>query len=410
MDLNALIYGLGLSGLFTSRAFMPAFLTACVLRWGDNLNAVPLVGQLLDKLPLLDNLGGEPTWFTNGYVISALGILSVLEIASSKIPEAEQALADVSKYLKTGMAAATYFGLISTADAQFVEGNLLVAQAGFFANIYGLIITFTTYVTASARDGIFSLLMEADEDDDIGLRRILNWAEDGWAVIGLFWLVLYPAIVLIVLGVIAGTFLLIRKYISYKEEKSKIECPSCHEKIYPSATECPHCHAENPTPMTIGLFGGSKKKPVASLESHQLNLVEKKRCPKCATRFEKRNPRQLCSCCGHELLANPQFREAYLSRIGARVPLTLLICLGLSFVPFLGLVIGVILYRVQLVAPFRRYIPLHRSFFIKWFIRLLFIFLFAVQLVPGAGFWVVPVMAIISYTMYRRSFVRSLNA
>jgi len=410
MDLNALLYGLGLSGLFTSRAFVPAFLTACVLRWGDNLASMPLVGQLLDKLPLLDNLGGEPTWFTNGYVITALGVLSALEIVSSKIPEAEQALADVNKYLKTGMAAATYFGLVSTADSQFIEGNLLVSQAGFLANIYGIIVTFTTYITASARDGIFALFMDADEDDDIGLRRLINWAEDGWAVIGFFWLVLYPAIVLVVLGVIAASFILIKKYLSYKEEKSKIECPSCHDKVYPSATECPHCHNAMPSPKAIGLFGQSKDKDISDLESHQLNLVEKKRCPKCATRFEKRTTKQLCATCGYELFKDASFRQAYLSRIAARVPVVLLFCLGLSFIPFFGLVIGVILYRVQLVAPFRRYIPLHRNFLIKWFIRILFFILIAVQLMPGAGFWVVPVMALISYSMYRRSFVRSLEA
>ena len=404
MDLNSLIYGLGISGLFASRAFLPAFISSVVLRWGDHF-------PFLSNIDFLQNIGGgEPTWFTNGYVITALGVLSMLEVGATKIPEAEEALESVSKYLKTGMVAATYFGFLSTADKAYIEGNLLVMQAGFLANVWGFISIANTYITSGIRNGIMELLFEADEDDSLGLRKMIAWAEDAWAVIGFFWLIIYPIVVLIILAVLLGSAFLLKKYFQYKEERSKVTCESCGEQNYPCATECHNCHTPIPNPVRVGLFGQSKNdRPAEDLAKHKLHLAEKKRCPACGTRLEDRNPHQTCGTCGHELFKDPDFASDYLSMVGGRLVPVLLICLALSFIPFLGLVIGVIIYRVQLVAPFRRYIPLHRSFFIKWMIRLFFIILIAVQLIPGVGAVVVPLMALISYRSYRKSFVESLT-
>ena len=66
------------------------------------------------------------------------------------------------------------------------------------------------------------LLFEADEDDSLGLRKMIAWAEDAWMVIGFFWLILYPIVVLIILGVLLGSAFLLKKYFQYKEERSKI--------------------------------------------------------------------------------------------------------------------------------------------------------------------------------------------
>ncbi|MCB1122945.1 MAG: hypothetical protein KJT03_15425, partial [Verrucomicrobiae bacterium] len=232
-----------------------------------------------------------------------------------------------------------------------------------------------------------------------------------WAIIGFFWLIIYPFVVLAIIGSLVGIAYLLKKYFAYREERSKVDCESCGEKNYPCATECFSCHTLLTTPVRVGFFGQSKKnKPAENVEKHKLLLTEKKRCPACGTRLETRNPHQACPSCGHELFKDPQFAQDYLSMVGNRLFPVLLICLGLSFIPFIGLVIGVIIYRVNLVAPFRRYIPLHSSFFIKWMIRLFFFILIAVQLIPGVGAVVVPVMALINYRSYRRSFVKVLAA
>lgn len=403
MDLNSLIYGLGISGLFASRAFLPAFVSSVVLRYGNDF-------PFLKDIEFLQNVGGgEPTWFTNGYVILALGVLSLLEIGATKIPEAEEALENVNKYLKTGMVAATYLGFLSTADKSYIEGNLLVTQAGFMSNVWLVLTSATTYLCTSIRSGILEVLYEADEDDSLGLRNLIAWAEDAWAVIGFIWLILYPVVVLIIIGCLVGTAYLLKKYFEHREERAKVACESCGEKNFPCAPECHSCHTPFPRPVQVGFFGQSKKdRPVENLEQHRFRLVEKKRCPACGTRLEEKNPYQTCPACGHELFKDPAFARDYLSLVSGRFVPVMLICLGLSFIPFIGLVIGVIVYRVNLVAPFLRYIPLHRSFFIKWLVRLFFFILVALQLIPGVGAVVVPIMALISYRTYRRSFVREL--
>ncbi|MCB1120193.1 MAG: DUF4126 family protein, partial [Verrucomicrobiae bacterium] len=167
--MNSLIYGLGISGLFASRAFLPAFISSVVLRYGNEF-------PFLKDVAFLQNVGGgEPTWFTNGYVILALGVLSILEIAATKIPEAEEAMESVNKYLKTGMVAATYLGFLSAADKSYIEGNLIVTQAGIMSNVWLFISTANTYICSSIRSGILEVLFEADEDDSLGLRKLIAW-------------------------------------------------------------------------------------------------------------------------------------------------------------------------------------------------------------------------------------------
>jgi hypothetical protein len=81
----------------------------------------------------------------------------------------------------------------------------------------------------------------------------------------------------------------------------------------------------------------------------------------------------------------------------------------MSLIPVIGLIPGVIYYRLALVAPFRRYIPMTHNFVAKWSIRLLFFALVSMQIVPGLGGFVVPIMAMVSFLVYRTTFCKMLN-
>jgi hypothetical protein len=70
----------------------------------------------------------------------------------------------------------------------------------------------------------------------------------------------------------------------------------------------------------------------------------------------------------------------------------------------LGVIPGVIYYRLTIVAPFRRYIPAGRGFVLRWGIRLAVVVLVAFQWVPVAGGLAVPLMTLISYAAYRTAF------
>jgi hypothetical protein len=88
----------------------------------------------------------------------------------------------------------------------------------------------------------------------------------------------------------------------------------------------------------------------------------------------------------------------------------LVVCALLSLIPVVGLIPGIIYYRFVLVGAFRRYLPLGKRFLLKWGIRILFFILMAFQWIPALGGLVVPLMAGISYVVFRTSFVNRLNA
>ncbi|HKJ91131.1 MAG TPA: DUF4126 domain-containing protein, partial [Oceanipulchritudo sp.] len=121
MDLNSLIYLAGASGFFTSRAFIPAFFTATFLRYGQYF---PFLGDL----EFIQATGSEPTWFTSNLTILTLGVLAIVEVGATKIPEAQELLEGFHKYAKTGVAGLSALGVLTSRDITFIEQT--ISQAG----------------------------------------------------------------------------------------------------------------------------------------------------------------------------------------------------------------------------------------------------------------------------------------
>ena len=70
----------------------------------------------------------------------------------------------------------------------------------------------------------------------------------------------------------------------------------------------------------------------------------------------------------------------------------------------LGVIPGVVYYRLAIVAPFRRYIPPGRGLVLRWGVRLVVVSWCACQWVPVAGGFAVPAMALINYASYRTAY------
>jgi hypothetical protein len=395
MNVTILIHGLGSVGLFSSRAFLPAFMTALALRMGPEVDMLAATG-------IFESIEGAPTWFTHNVTLIILGLLSLLEAAATKSPEARELLLEVDSYVKSIMAAVTQAGIISATDAQFVEQVINEAGAGDY--LFTAIIVGGVYFMSTVRNGMLQILRTSDEDDDIGIQNLISWAEDMWVILGLLLLIVFPVVMLILIGAVSGVLILIRKAAERREEKSKVACGNCGHMIYPCAVACPKCATAVTAPQAVGFFGQSNKQPATDTADHPYRLVEKKRCPVCATRFEQRSARQKCAACGHELMSEKQFAEAYLARVAGRVPTVCLVGGLLSLIPIVGLIPGVIYYRTMLVAPFRHYIPLGRRFLLKWLIRIVIFLLIAIQWIPIVGGIVVPLMALVNYAGYRTAF------
>ncbi len=165
MDINSLIHGFGSVGMFSSRAFLPALVTAVTLRYGS---AIPYI----ESLNLLKNATQEPTWFTHGGTITALGLLSILEIAADKMPEARTALAEIDGYSKTALAGLSYLGLLSAVDIQFIKEN--ISQAGVTDTFAVLIVAGAVLTGSKLRVNLLNALREADEDDDLGIQSLIS--------------------------------------------------------------------------------------------------------------------------------------------------------------------------------------------------------------------------------------------
>jgi hypothetical protein len=395
MDLSSLLYLTGTTGFFTSRAFIPAFFTAFFLRYGQH---VPLLGGV----DFIQTTGAEPTWFTNNYTILLLGGLALLEVGATKIPEAQEALDGVHKYAKTGLAAVTAMGVLNSRDLSFIEQT--ITQAGVLDMVVSGTVAVAVFFFNSIRSGIMELFAMSDPDDDVGIRTLISWFEDLWSSFGLFLLIIYPFVILTMIGIVLGLLFAMRKYAEHKETRSKVSCPTCHELIFACASSCPSCHTQQKNLKDIGFFGQTIDRPAQPGSEHEIRLVSKRRCPKCATRVTERKLPQGCPTCRNTILGNTSNQEAYIAKVRSRLPKVLIVTLALGFIPVLGLIPGVIYYRMQLIAPFRVYIPGGRGFALKWLLKLVFLIMIILQVVPVLGAFMVPTMALLSYSLYASYF------
>jgi hypothetical protein len=394
MNPSLLINGLGSIGFFSTRIFLPALITALFIRFGAEI-------PLLAHSPLMGHVQSHPAWFTSDASIAILAVLSVLEFLAQKNPDARRLMHEFDAGAKGVMALLTALGVASATDTKFVQQTM--HQAGFSLHLPAILAAVGTVGVARIRGAALSALHEIDPDDALRLQHLISWAEDGWVLVGMLLLFLSPVLMLILIGIAIGLLLAVRKYLESIEEQTRIPCTSCGTEIYPSACACFRCKTPLASPHAIGLLGQSKPYPDPDPANHALRLIEKKRCPLCATHFRQRTPRQTCSTCGTALFAESG-ATPYVDFITTRLPLALGISTALSLVPLVGLLVGTIYYQFTLVYPFTGYLPFGKRFTLKWGIRILFVILFFFQLIPFLGAVVVPAMALISFLAYRSAF------
>jgi hypothetical protein len=396
VSLPLFLQGLGSIGIFASRAFLPAFVTALLLRFGPHVPWLAHVG-------LLPHVRDVPTWFTSDVALIVLGVLATLELVAERFPEARTVLDEVHDYLKTGMAVLTYLGALNATDQAAV--GQVIKQAGMIDTLPVLAVGVGVYLASQVRRSILGPLVEADEDDDLGLQGLLRRVEDLWGILGPVALIVFPLLTLGAFGLAVLLLVLIERRIESQGERAKVACLQCSQMIHASALACPHCNAPVKEPRDVGVLG-QPKAVLADMRSLPYRLVAVKRCPVCATRLKRRSVKQTCGACGHQVMEDPRFAQDYIATIDRRVPWVLVGCLLLGLIPVLGVIPGVVYYRLTMVAPFRRYIPPAHGFLLRWGVRLAIVLLVALQWVPVAGSLAIPSMALINYGAYRTAYRR----
>lgn len=293
---------------------------------------------------------------------------------------------------------------LSTFDQLAVGGALASFVVTFLSFIWAGIIAFAIWWLTTIRRGVLDAIRELDEDDELGLRKIINWSEEGWVIGGVVVSFMFPPIAIgMFLLTLLGLFLA-KKYMEHQERKSLVPCPTCNEAIHASAITCFSCRHPNPTPLQVNWLGQPKRnQPVTDLNLHRLQLVGRKRCPECATRLKEKGIQQTCTACLTETFANPQQVSAFLTYLNQQLPKTLVVCFFLSLVPLVGLIPGVIYYRISLISNLRGYIPRSTGCLTQWGVRLMNLILIGFQAFPGVGAFMLPLMCLTNFWIYEGS-------
>ncbi|HEU5119223.1 MAG TPA: hypothetical protein VFT74_21715, partial [Isosphaeraceae bacterium] len=213
MSLPLLIHGLGSMGLFASRAFLPAFATSLLLRFGPQ---VPWIA----KTGLLGHVRGVPTWFTSDSTLIILGLLAVLEFVAQRVPEARVILETMHRSLKVGMATLTFLGVLSVTDLTVIGG--ITGDWNSPAYLSALTVGAGTYLASRVRGAVFDPLSEMDEDDDLGLQGLVRWVEDLWGVLGPVALVVFPILTLSAFGLAVFLLVLVERRIERLGESATV--------------------------------------------------------------------------------------------------------------------------------------------------------------------------------------------
>lgn len=394
MSLPGFIYSLASVPMFASRPFLAAAITALVAKFGIHL-------PFLRDSDVVVALSQSPEWFRSWPVVLALVALAVTEAFAVKHAEVRAFLDEFDGYVKSAVALLVSFAILDKDTAETVKS---IQRAGFgFESVFSLLVAGLVYAMAGLRRAVLGHVAEVDDDDDIGLQSVLNWAENSWTVLGLLFLVIFPVVALVLSALTALGLWLVRRYAERREQRSRIPCTNCSTPIFPHATRCHACGTPIAAPRAVSVFGTPKAGPALDLRQHRFELIARKRCPVCATRLKKRAVRQPCPTCQTVTFASQIEFEDYLAALQGRLPRTLLISLGLSAIPVVGVIPGVVYYRLAIVSGLRGYVPPLRGCLARVMIRVIHFGLIAFQPIPILGAVIVPLMCLSTYTIYRSS-------
>jgi hypothetical protein len=394
VTVSAVLYTLSSVPIFASRPFLAAFVTALLARFGTEL---PWIGDNA----IVVALGASPEWFRSTACLSVLGFWALLEVLSAKSPEVRQVLEQVDGLVKAAVAVLVAFAVIDADTARTIGA---IQKAGFsLESAWVLVVGAATWFAAGLRRKAVELVIEADEGDDVGLQSLLAWAENSWAVLGILFLVVFPIAALVLAGLTTLGIALARRRAERREERAKVPCAGCGTPIRPHATRCHACQREVEAPRAVGVFGQPKERAAEDRARHAFDLVARKRCPQCAGRLPKQAVSQTCPTCAKVTFATPAEFERYLDVLAARLPRTLLVSLALGAIPLLGVIPGVVYYRLNLVAGLRGYLPPLRGCTTRWAVRAIHFVVIVLQPIPILGAFVLPLMCLCTYLIYRRS-------
>lgn len=387
MEVNVILQSAASIPSLSVRPFLAAFAVAMFARFSTSIGPVP-------------------AWFIADTTLFAMGLFALLEIIARKDADIRMFLDEVDGVLKAGVSLTVSFTLVDAESAALLmtlTGNptttsiipTIVSGAWSVATAVG------TWFISGFRKVFIEPFVDADEDDDLGIQVVFSWGEEIFAVTGVALAVFYPiTVITLFLLTLLGLYI-VQKSMERRIERSKIGCVQCQHSIYPSATVCHNCGTPNPKPRQTGVFGQPLDKLALDQTAQRFQLISRKCCPSCATRLKEKAVQQTCPVCQTTTFKSAEAVEEYLAALQKKLPETMLISGLMGLIPVVGLVPGIIYYRLNLISSVRRYVPRNVGCLTRWGVRLLNLILLLLQPVPLLGAFTLPLMCFFNFQVYK---------
>lgn len=395
---------LGLVPYFASRAMLPLFMTALVLRLGSEWEFLhPLLG--VELTPDL------PAWASSNPSLVALGVAALLEGVLQREPTLREKLSLTDAQLKAALAVLLCLVLapqsqpVSQLEGLAAAPTLAWLGVANWQYAWAGLIGVLAHTLARHRNRLFDWLTDLDDGDDFGLQRLLSRLEEVWGTLGTLVLFLVPALAAgAALGAVICGVLLARR-VRRSEHAALVACEYCQSPLEPCAPHCPECRTVQSRPRAVGLLGRNLDERAG--RDHALSLKQHKRCTYCGTRLRGGGVDVTCARCRTPAFSSRQSVEAYLQTLSRNIPSHLLILAALGAVPVFGLFAGILYYRVTLVAAIRQYAPTSVRVWGRWALRAVNGVLLLLQPVPVLGMVTLPLMALTNVWFYTKQVEQS---
>ena len=391
MDFSYLFYALGNNAFFTSRTFLPALITALVIKYPDLV-------FLLDSAPIT----GDELWLVKDEVILGLAFLSFFEELAIRNPEFARFIEEIDTFIKFAALLAVNNAMV---DPMVLEAVFNITEPNIMASTaVGVAVSAPIFFLTRLRKSFLGYVRDLDEDNDLGLITLANWMENGWVFFGVFFLIVFPIFSFLMILIILGIVFLIEQYLKKKEQQSKIECTNCKELILPSATNCFSCGTPNSRARNVSLLGFPKDSDVRDIETHKYQLLAAKRCPNCATRKNDRVIDSKCETCNKFPKDLGVEAKQYNEAIEGRLKDVLIVAFILGLFPIIGIIATIIYSKFKLAKPYSQYTRFGKRFFIRLVTMIGIIVLFIIQPVPVVGYIACPLIALMYYYAWKAGF------
>ena len=391
MDFSYIIYALGNNAFFASRTFLPALMTALIIKY-------PEMTMLLDSIPV----SGDELWLVKDEVILGLAILSLIEEIAIRNPDFARVIEEMDTFIKFAALLAINNAML---DPQILEAIFDITDPPTMAStVVSAAISTPIFFLTRLRKNFLNYLRDLDEDNDLGLISLANWMENGWVFFGVVFLIVLPLLTFVIILMVLGVIFLIEQYFKKKELQSKIECVRCKELILPSATNCFSCDTPNKRIKNVGFLGFPLDSEVTDLKIHKYRLLAVKRCPYCAIRKRDRTIDSKCETC-NKLPTNLDIEvKRYNETIEGRLKEVLITSFILGLFPIIGTIATIIYSKFKLAKPYSQYTRFGKRFFIRFVTRIGIIILFIIQPFPVIGYIACPAIALMYYHAWKSGF------